>query len=64
MATLKVEHTADGGREFIFHVEVHEDPIYWLGAPGVENYIVSQFRDKLSPVLEHYAAEIADEEKE
>ena len=58
MAEIKVEHTADGGREIIYRVSVYENEFYWLDAIGLADYVVSQFRDYLCPILDTYSEEL------
>ncbi len=62
MATLKMEHTADGGREIVYRVQVHEDEFYWLSADEVADHVVTQFQDYLSSALEEYAADLKVED--
>ncbi len=64
MAEIKIEHTADGGREIVYRVRVYENEFYWLAIDGVTDYVVSQFRDYLSPVLEAYGQELIKAEKD
>ncbi len=63
MAKLKMEHTADGGREIIYHVQVYTDEFYWLSADEVTDHVVSQFRDYVTKALEEYDAELRAEEE-
>jgi hypothetical protein len=63
MANLRMEHTADGGREVIYRVQVHADEFYWLSADEVAEYVVSQFKDYLTKALEEYDAELRAEDE-
>ncbi len=58
MASIKMEHTADSGRELVYRVRVYEDEFYWLSTDELAEHIVSQFKDYVFLALEDYDAEL------
>ena len=50
MATIKVEHTAEG-RELVYRVYVHPEVFNWHEVSELTTILTNQFRENLNPVL-------------
>ena len=50
MATMKVEHTAEG-RELVYRVYVHPEVFNWHGVEDLLDILTMQFRANLEPSL-------------
>jgi hypothetical protein len=51
MATMKVEHTADG-REIVYRVYVHPEVFNWLDTTELADHMETQFREHLDGALQ------------
>ena len=57
MATMKVEHTAEG-KDIIFTVHVHPEVFNWLDVEELSDYITGQFRGHLDSTLQKMSEEL------
>jgi hypothetical protein len=57
MATMKIEHTADG-RELVYRVYVHPEVFNWLDTNELADHIEEQFREHLDGALEEMHKEL------